>query len=41
MYDLVELSEPLEIEGVLTFCVKSGGEIFPIMPMDELEKLSA
>lgn len=40
MYDLVELGVEKEIDGVLTFCVTSGGTTFPIMPVIELEKLS-
>jgi uncharacterized protein len=40
MYDLVELGEEAEIEGRLMFAVRSGGVLFPIMPADELERLS-
>ena len=40
MYDLVELGEHVEIDGVSMFAVRSGGELFPVMPSDELEALS-
>lgn len=40
MYDLVELGEAVEIDGRLMFAVRSGGELFPVMPADELERLA-
>jgi uncharacterized protein len=40
MYDLVERGEVIEIEGAAMFCIRSGGEVFAVMPADELEKLS-
>ncbi|MGV1752197.1 DUF1285 domain-containing protein [Agrobacterium sp. CG674] len=40
MYDLVELGEVIEIEGKEMFAVRSGGEVFAIMPADELDALS-
>jgi uncharacterized protein len=40
MYDLVELGEHIEIEGVSMFTVRSGGVLFPVMRSDELEALS-
>ena len=40
MYDLVELGETVEAEGGAMFAVRSGGEVFPIMPASELEALS-
>ena len=40
MYDLVELGEHAEVDGVEMFCIRSGGELFPIMPAAELEALS-
>jgi hypothetical protein len=40
MYDLVELGEPVELDGVMMFCIRSGDKLFPIMPADELEALS-
>ncbi|MDK1387210.1 DUF1285 domain-containing protein [Sinorhizobium sp. 8-89] len=40
MYDLVELGETVEIDGIDMFCVRSAGAVFPIMPAAELEALS-
>jgi hypothetical protein len=40
MYDLVELGETAEIDGVAMFCVRSAGVLFPVMRADELERLS-
>jgi hypothetical protein len=40
MYDLVELGEEVEINGRRMFAVRSGGMLFPLMPADELERLS-
>ena len=40
MYDLVALGEEVDIDGVAMFCVRSAGEVFPIMPAAELEALS-
>ncbi len=40
MYDLVECGEVLEMNGQDMFAVRSGGEIFPVMPARELEVLS-
>ena len=40
MYDLVELGEVAHIEGRDMFAVRSGGIVFPVMPADELERLS-
>jgi uncharacterized protein len=40
MYDLVDLGEEAEIDGRPMFAVRSGGVLFPIMPADELERLS-
>jgi hypothetical protein len=40
MYDLVELGEVIDIDGRAMFSVRSGGEVFPIMPADELEALA-
>ncbi|MBQ0708883.1 MULTISPECIES: DUF1285 domain-containing protein [unclassified Ochrobactrum] len=37
MYDLVALGEEIEIDGVPTFSVRSGGTVFPIMASDALE----
>jgi hypothetical protein len=41
MYELVGIGETIEIDGVATFCVRSKGEAFPIMPAAKLERLSA
>jgi hypothetical protein len=41
MYELVELGEEAEVDGVTMFCVRSGGVLFPIMPAAELKALSA
>lgn len=40
MYELVELGEVVMMDGVETFAVRSGGQIFPIMPAAELDALS-
>lgn len=40
MYDLVELGEHREIDGVSMFAVRSGGGLFPMMRSDQLEALS-
>ena len=40
MYDMVELGEVIEIDGRPMFSVRSGTEVFPIMPADELEALA-
>ena len=40
MYDLVERGETIDIDGVPMFAVRSGGMVFPIMPADELDRLS-
>ncbi|MFT4161268.1 DUF1285 domain-containing protein [Shinella sp.] len=40
MYDLVELGETVEIDGVAMFAVRSGGVVFPVMPAAELDALS-
>lgn len=37
MYDLVALGEEIEIDGVPTFAIRSGGVVFPIMASDALE----
>jgi hypothetical protein len=41
MYDLVELGETIDIDGISMFCVRSGAKVFPIMPAAELSALSA
>ncbi|WP_105426933.1 DUF1285 domain-containing protein [Neorhizobium tomejilense] len=40
MYDLVELGEAIMIDGVPMFSVRSGTEVFPVMPKAELDALS-
>ena len=40
MYDLVELGEIVEIDGVAMFSIASGGVWFPVMPASDLERLS-
>lgn len=41
MYELVSMGEEIEVDGELMFAIKSRGEIFPIMPAEELSRLSA
>ncbi|MFD0915775.1 DUF1285 domain-containing protein [Pseudahrensia aquimaris] len=41
MYELVEHGEEIEIDGKTMFSIRSGGEVFPIMPADELAAQSA
>ncbi|OBZ93348.1 hypothetical protein ADU59_22560 [Pararhizobium polonicum] len=41
MYDLVALGETVVIDGIEMFAVRSGGVVFPVMPAEELEALSA
>lgn len=41
MYQIVDIGEEAEIDGEAMFCVRSKGEIFPIMPMTTLKRLSA
>lgn len=40
MYDLVELGEVVDVGGVAMFAVRSGGQVFPIMPAEELDALA-
>lgn len=40
MYDLVERGETVDVDGKVMFAVRSGGAVFPIMPADELDRLS-
>ncbi len=40
-YQLVELGEEIQQDGRLMFCVRSKGTVFPIMPVADLERLSA
>ncbi len=41
MYELIEHGEEIEVDGRLMFAIRSNGEVFPIMPADELAQLSA
>ena len=41
MYELVGHGEEIEIDGTQMFAVRSNGEVYPIMPAGELERLSA
>lgn len=40
MYDLVELGDVVEIEGVPMFSLRSAGAVFPVMPEADLARLS-
>ncbi|NNU65227.1 DUF1285 domain-containing protein [Rhizobium sp. WYCCWR 11152] len=40
MYELVAFGETLEVEGQAMFAVRSAGEVFAMMPADELDALS-
>ncbi len=40
MYELVEHGEEIEIDGRAMFAIRSKGEVFPIMPAEELERRS-
>jgi len=41
MYELIAHGEEIEVDGRLMFSIRSNGEIFPIMPADELARRSA
>lgn len=41
MYELVEHGEEIEIGGRTMFAVRSKGEVYPIMPAEKLNRLSA
>jgi uncharacterized protein len=40
MYQLAEIGEEIEVEGRAMFCVRSKGEVFPVMPVAELNRLA-
>lgn len=40
MYELAELGEEIEIDGVAMFALRSNGAIFPVMPAATLKRLS-
>jgi hypothetical protein len=39
MYELVALGETFDVEGQAMFVIRSAGEVFPVMPADELDAL--
>lgn len=41
MYELVEHGEEIMVEGEPTFCLRSNGAVYPIMPTERLRRLSA
>jgi hypothetical protein len=41
MYELVQYGEEIEVDGKTMFAVRSGGEVYPIMPAEKLKRLSA
>ncbi len=41
MYELISHGEEIEVDGKLMFAVRSKGEVFPIMPAEELARRSA
>ena len=41
MYELISHGEEIEVDGKPMFAVRSKGEVFAIMPADELARLSA
>jgi hypothetical protein len=41
MYELAGHGEEIEIDGRAMFAVRSNGEVYPIMPASDLERLSA
>lgn len=40
MYQLAEIGEEIDVDGRAMFCVRSKGEIFPVMPIAELNRLA-
>ncbi len=40
MYDLAALGEEIDIDGMPTFAVRSGGAVFPMMPVETLAALA-
>jgi len=41
MYELIGHGEEIDIDGTAMFAVRSHGEIYPIMPVEKLKRLSA
>lgn len=39
-YDLAQLGQPERVDGVDTYCIRSGGAVFPIMAIQQLEAQS-
>ncbi|MFN7101434.1 MAG: DUF1285 domain-containing protein [Pseudorhizobium sp.] len=40
VYDLVAVGETIDMDGVAMFAIRSAGEVFPVMPAAELDRLS-
>ncbi|MEZ5873157.1 MAG: DUF1285 domain-containing protein [Nitratireductor sp.] len=40
MYELISHGEEIDVDGRLMFALRSKGEVFPIMPIQELDRLS-
>lgn len=40
MYELAELGEEIDVDGVVMFAVRSNGAVFPVMPAEQLRRLS-
>lgn len=40
MYQLAEIGEEIEVDGSAMFCLRSKGEVFPVMPIAELNRLA-
>ncbi len=40
MYEMAEIGEEVEIDGTAMFALRSSGVVFPVMPMEQLERLS-
>ncbi len=40
MYELISYGEEIDLDGRMMFAVRSNGKVFPIMPADELKRLS-
>ncbi|HEV7414700.1 MAG TPA: DUF1285 domain-containing protein [Tianweitania sediminis] len=41
MYELANLGEEIEIDGRLMFALRSRGAVFPVMPVDQLNRLAS
>ncbi len=41
LYELAELGEEIDVDGTLMFAVRSKGAVFPIMPVEKLQRLSS